>query len=163
MSTRGLMGVRVNGVEKLSYNHSDSYPEGLGIEVVYDVKRMVGDLASWRRLAEDLILISGDDKPSSDDIAKFMSFGDFSVGTRSPDDWYCLLRAFQGNIHDTLKMGRMIDSREFFLDSLFCEWAYIIDFDVETFQVYRGGNTLVLEFPLSTIPVEWIDLIKGYK
>lgn len=34
MATRGVCGVRVNGVDKLSYNHNDSYPGGIGRAVV---------------------------------------------------------------------------------------------------------------------------------
>jgi len=30
---------------------------------------------------------------------------------------------------------------EFMKDSLFCEWAYVIDFDKNTFEVYKGFNT----------------------
>jgi hypothetical protein len=32
----------------------------------------------------------------------------------------------------------MIDYHEFALDSLFCEWAYVIDLDREVFEVYEG-------------------------
>ena len=34
MGTRGLMGVRVDGVDKLTYNHWDSYPSGLGQDIL---------------------------------------------------------------------------------------------------------------------------------
>jgi len=34
---------------------------------------------------------------------------------------------------------------EFVADSLFCEWAYVIDFDLKTFEVYKGFN----EHPLN--------------
>lgn len=34
VSTRGIVGVRVNGVDKLSYNHSDSYLAGLGVNTL---------------------------------------------------------------------------------------------------------------------------------
>jgi hypothetical protein len=29
---------------------------------------------------------------------------------------------------------------EFAADSLFCEWAYVIDLDKDVFEVYRGFN-----------------------
>jgi hypothetical protein len=34
MSTRRILGVRVSGIDKLTYNHSDSYPSYLGNNVV---------------------------------------------------------------------------------------------------------------------------------
>ena len=37
------------------------------------------------------------------------------------------------------------DNSEFAADSLFCEWAYVIDLDKETFEVYKGFNQTPLE------------------
>jgi len=34
----------------------------------------------------------------------------------------------------------MINFNKFLYDSLFCEWAYIINLDTETFEGYRGLN-----------------------
>ena len=32
------------------------------------------------------------------------------------------------------------DNLEFACDSLFCEWAYVVDLDKNTFEVYKGFN-----------------------
>jgi hypothetical protein len=37
-----------------------------------------------------------------------------------------------------LACNYIYDGAYFPLDSLFCEWAYIVDFDQEHFEVYRG-------------------------
>lgn len=34
----------------------------------------------------------------------------------------------------------LVNSEEFAADSLFCEWAYVIDLDKNTFEVYQGFN-----------------------
>ena len=33
---------------------------------------------------------------------------------------------------------------DFAADSLFCEWGYVIDFDKETFEIYKGFNQIPL-------------------
>lgn len=40
MSTRGLWGYRKNNEDKLLYNHYDSYPSGLGKEIVEKIKTL---------------------------------------------------------------------------------------------------------------------------
>lgn len=34
----------------------------------------------------------------------------------------------------------LVDAKEFASDSLFCEWAYVVDLDKNTFEVYKGYN-----------------------
>lgn len=40
---------------------------------------------------------------------------------------------------------KLIDSIDFARDSVFCEWAYVIDFDKNTFEVYKGFNDKPLD------------------
>jgi hypothetical protein len=37
-----------------------------------------------------------------------------------------------------LRAGVIEDAGQFPLDSLFAEWGYVVDFDAEVFEVYRG-------------------------
>jgi hypothetical protein len=54
-------------------------------------------------------------------------------------DWYSFLREFQGNL-DAYKgdLKYMMDDSDFILESLFCEWAYIINLDTNELEVYKG-------------------------
>ena len=40
---------------------------------------------------------------------------------------------------------KLQNSLDFSQDSLFCEWAYVVDFDQNTFEVYQGFNEMPLE------------------
>ena len=55
------------------------------------------------------------------------------------DDWYCLLRHAQGDLN-VYKNGLryMIDNHDFIKDSLFCEYAYIINLDTKRLEFYVG-------------------------
>jgi hypothetical protein len=82
--------------------------------------------------------------PSDEDIAALASWTDMNVGGPSESGkptWYQLLRETQGNPDAILTSGYIIDNRSFGEDSLFCEWAYVIDFDAQRLDVYVGFQT----------------------
>lgn len=62
MGTRGFVGFVVDGVEKIAYNHSDSYPGGLG----EDVRAWLAgvDLNATRELAVALKVVQPDTEPT---------------------------------------------------------------------------------------------------
>jgi hypothetical protein len=39
----------------------------------------------------------------------------------------------------------LVNNIDFCKDSVLCEWAYVIDFDLNTFEVYEGGNKTPLK------------------
>src|SRR2546429_2502797 len=47
-------------------------------------------------------------------------------------------RDTQGSIEKMLACGYILDRHDFPLDSLFCEWAYMVDLDLCVFEVYQG-------------------------
>lgn len=144
MSTRGLYGIRKNGVDKCTYNHCDSYPSGLGYDIVkFCAQNSIEDLA---RLFDNIELVDEDSTPTQSQIDECIKDGytDFCVASQSTTDWYCLLRNLQGNfvayqrcLNQNSKVY-MTDGIDFIKDSLFCEYAYIINLDDEVLEFYEG-------------------------
>lgn len=146
MGTRGAFGFRIDGTDKLSYNHYDSYPSGLGADVVSQIKGvlagtklsdMINNVRQIRQVDE-----SGD--PTPRDLEEYAQFANGNVSTGT--DWYSLLREAQGRI-DLLLDGTldvMTNGNNFVADSLFCEYAYILDLDTIAdrfcLEFYTGFN-----------------------
>jgi hypothetical protein len=144
MGTRGLYGVRKNGVDKCTYNHWDSYPSGLGSDVVeFCANNTVENL---NKFFDNIVLVLEDSIPTETQIKECQKAGyvDLSVSTQSNDDWYCLLRNLQGNFKeyqkciDSNSKIYMTDGIDFIKESLFCEYAYIINLDDEVLEFYEG-------------------------
>lgn len=186
MGTRGAWGFRIGGQDKITYNHFDSYLEGLGDSLVRELRTRQKSHPEWlhqlRAEVRQLELVGEEDPPTSAQKARLEPFADLRVNTGSLDDWYCLLRQTQGDLNTTLKAGIMIDRQDFLHDSMFCVFAYIINLDDETFEVYRGvqdsphnhgrysaaaadseydyyGVALVKTIPLNDLPEESLETI----
>lgn len=146
MSTRGIMGLRIGGIDKLMYNSSDSYPKWLGnhmnnqlVQILKDPDRGI----SWlREKAEKLIMVTDEEPPTQEEIDSLKKYSDLGVSHRSYEDWYCLLRHTQGKLIDTLEAGYGVESKSFISDSLFCEWAYVVNLDTNCIEVYKGFQTV---------------------
>lgn len=140
MGTRGAFGVIIGEKEKLAYNHFDSYPDGKGIEVLRWLRNVIEDdnLDVVRKLAEEARVVGDETPPTDEDKARLKGSTDLSVAGQSEDDWYCLLRGIQGDLQAMLESGYIYDAGDFPLDSLFCEWGYIVDLDRNVFEVYQG-------------------------
>jgi hypothetical protein len=178
MGTRGLYGFYRDGVTKATYNHYDSYPEGLGA-VIVDFLRSTS-IHELNRIFDNIILIDEHSKPTEEQIENCAPFTNLGVSNQSTDDWYCLLRNAQGGL-DAYKEGLkyMIDSQGFIQDSLFCEYAYIINLDDNVLEIYEGFQKepvynrysnggrdgeyyackQVEEFELDYLPVNWLDIL----
>ena len=141
MGTRGIVGVRVDGVDKMVYNHFDSYPGGLGISMLDQCRKLMkrsDGLAKAKDAARAIRLVDDTIPVTAEDVKKYANTMDLDVGNQSPADWYRLLRRAQGNLLAYLDAGVMLDAGTFILDSLFCEWGYIINLDTKKLEVYKG-------------------------
>lgn len=156
MSTRGTVGFVINGEEKLTYNHSDSYPDGLGVEVLKFLRK--NPPVKIKDKVAALQVIDPDVPATRDQILALRPttnwyVNQYSMAGPQPEDvsptspdglpdtnvsWYNLLRGTQGELGAILDCGYMEDGSDFPLDSLFCEWAYVVDFDKGALEVYKG-------------------------
>ena len=137
MGTRGLYGFRKNGIDKLTYNHWDSYPDWLGKAVAEFCKKTT--IKEMNDIFDRIILVKEGRRPTKAQIDECMPYYNGDVSTQSVDDWYCLLREAQGN-PSVYKNGLkyMIDNKDFIKDSLFCEYAYIINLDTQCLEFWLG-------------------------
>ncbi len=143
MSTRGAVGFQLNNIIKATYNHSDSYPGGLGCDIAHFLAGLQpGELEMLKQQVSQLRWVKEEETPTSEDKRRFAQFADLERSGKIPDNWYCLLRQVQGvNSLPHILAGKLtvlIDSTEFLQDSLFCEWAYIINFDDNSLDTYEG-------------------------
>lgn len=144
MSTKGLYGVRKNGVDKLTYNNADSYPSWLGDQIIMFIKENSNE--KLNKFFDLVKVVDENIPPRIEDIDVCVRNGytDLDVSARSVGDWYCLTRELQGNfkVYSSLinleQTIYMIDNHEFIYDSLFCEYAYIINLDDNTLEYYVG-------------------------
>ena len=106
MSTRGAVGLIFNNKEKIGYNHYDSYPEGLGNEILIFLKGK--SIEELKNIFQNIVL-----EDNSNDVW----------------DW-----------KNHKFMDKFEDNHIFLIDSLFCEYAYLINLDSKKLEVYEGFN-----------------------
>lgn len=140
MGTRGAYGFYAEGEAKVSYNHSDSYPCGLGSNVLEFVKETPDiELAE---IAARVKPVDSDAKPTAKQLAGLGDWYNPDEAGGERGTWYNAIRSVQGDLRAFRDgLDYMLDSATFLYDSLFCEWAYLVNTDTGTLEVYKGFNT----------------------
>lgn len=140
MGTRGLVGFRVDDTDFLSYQQFDSYPSGVGQQVLDELKGLLTDfqISELRDRVRGIRLVNEHDEPTEEEQKQYMATWE---NVSNGNDWYSFLRECQGHIRMWYDTGMMIDSKEFIKDSLFCEWAYIVNLDTLKLEIYQGFQT----------------------
>lgn len=140
MGTRGLYGFRKNGVDKVTYNHWDSYPDGLGKQILRFINKYGMEL---NKIYDKIILVDENSVPTEEQVTECQEFIDTSVSEQSTKDWYCLLYKSFGNPESyAYDLRYMINNISFIHDSLFCEYGYIINLDTNKLEIWRGFQHL---------------------
>ena len=141
MGTRGIIGfIMPDGAVKGSYNQYDMYPDGVGKDIQTELREMNAPLKSMLPDVERIRWVDASETPSDEDRAYLKELGinpqNVSVGT----DWYAALRDHHGSMRKRVRLGIATSEPDFLKDSLFCEWAYLIDFRTDEVVILQGFN-----------------------
>lgn len=187
MGTRGAWGFVRDGKFKVTYNHFDSYPEGLGVKVLNFLRTTT--LKELHKIYDKIILVCdfGDASlnnnivssiPTKEQINECCNYLNKKVGLRAKESiitWYQLLRESQFKPEEyKTNLRYMRDGEDFLWDSVFCEFGYIIDLDKLKFNIHScyGKNEtkekeenkhniipLVARYDLKRLPDEKVFLL----
>ena len=155
MGTRGLFGFHYKGKYYLIYNHSDSYPEALGADLVNQIKQAIksGLLEEWKNKVLELEDIKGT-VPTKKQI-KFLETTTLYLGDNTTD-WYRLLHDTQGSLQNMLNAKyfesytndyskpRVIDTD--------IEYYYVLNLDTYELDFYDCNNDCACSFNLDDLP-----------
>ena len=125
----GVVGLRVNFVDKITYVH-----KGEGIEErVLEWCREQKDWRMIRRLALAMKRVTGE--PTDDQILEYCINTGIDIPTVSPD-WYEIMRPNQGDLSRILAGKFYKDYLPFMLKSMLCKFAIIINLDRMELEIY---------------------------
>jgi len=128
MGTRGLTMVIESAETKVAqYGQWDHYPSGQGVTILDFLTKC--DLEKFKKKAKALRWLT--DK----EVEKV------NADPNWVENYPHLSRDAGGGILEMVykkKLLGLTNSEEFAADGLFCEWAYVIDLDKRTLEVYEG-------------------------
>lgn len=163
MGTRNLTIVKLDGEYKVAkYCQWDGYPDGQGVIALNFLISHPWGSERWANFADKCRALQ---PATEDDIRKAWIECGASVTKEGdlvypPERHTSIVERMQevapGMTRDvgaailgviaTSEPGlRIANDLSFAADSLFCEWAYVIDYDMLTFEVYTGFNTEPLD------------------
>ncbi|MBQ8306795.1 MAG: hypothetical protein IJX90_11335 [Blautia sp.] len=114
MSTQGSFIIRKSGIDKEQIILHDAYPDGIGYDVI--------DLIKTTNI-HALYACMSDTREEDTDEECLFSAGRCKACVRSEE-----------------KMAARVQEKLFIQNSLFCEYAYVIDLDQEELLFYKGGQ-----------------------
>ena len=142
MGTRHLTAIYINGEYKVAqYGQWDGYPEGQGMTCL-NFARRIADKIEREKFAAKVRAAQWITEAEVDEINE-------RITRESITNWQELYPALTRdtgseilnvimNAPDGIKLDNQI---EFAAESLFCEWAWVIDLDAGTFEGFKGFNT----------------------
>lgn len=141
-------GFYKNGIYKVDYNNSDSYPDGFGkIFVAFIRENTIDEL---NELFEKAYLVNRKATPSEEDFAMLKAKG---MEIDKNYTWeivslanYKFLEYYKCDVYFIPDFSDWMDYQD---------WKYIINLDNNTFDIYKFKNKFVKSFQLDNIPRDW--------
>lgn len=142
MGTRNLTAVYVGGEYKIAqYGQWDGYPEGQGMTCLNFAKKFLAKKIDREAFADKVRACSWITEEECEHRNAKIRSGEVK---NWPKVWPELSRDTGAEILEMVarsENGLMLKNDiDFAADSLFCEWAWVIDLDAGTFEGYRGFN-----------------------
>ncbi|QIG76179.1 hypothetical protein EVC24_158 [Rhizobium phage RHph_I4] len=137
MGTRHVIAVQQDGIYKIGqYGQWDGYPSGQGIDILRFLRSLRNDdLVEFRRKVASAIRITNEERNRilDQDGGNSFSVANASLSRDTGAKILTMLMESSGPL-------RVYSDISFIGNSLFCEWAYVIDLDRNTFEVFEGFN-----------------------
>jgi len=150
MGTRGLTAVVLDGEYKVAqYGQWDHYPTGQGVNICRFISETM-DLDRFKQAVRECKWISEEVRKQAwvdcgaEPDAKSVPM---DVSRRFAHQYPHLSRDAGSKVLEMIQDNgaRLLqDDLEFAADSLFCEYAYVLDLDNEVLEIYKGFNTTEL-------------------
>lgn len=142
MGTRNLTFVQLDGQYRIAqYGQWDGYPSGQGATVLDFLKTWDRPLFESKLRAAKFL--TGED---IEQISKEIK--EKNLQNSWQNKWPALTRDTGAKILQLVQDSdpgiRLKDETDFAGDSLFCEWAYVLDLDANVLEVYQGFNKKML-------------------
>lgn len=142
MGTRNLTAVFVDGEYKIAqYGQWDGYPEGQGLTCLKFAWNVLANKENRKAFADKVRSCSWITQEEIDRRNAMIKSGEVKDWTKV---WPELSRDTCADILALVaksENGLLLNNNiTFAADSLFCEWAWVIDLDAGTFEGYRGFN-----------------------
>lgn len=143
MGTRNLTMVISEGKTRVAqYGQWDGYPEGQGKTILGFLKKSDLDLFRKRLKKVSFLSRKAISKKWQECMVKVKDQWDEGMTADLFRDKYPELSRDTGSevlqLIYTGKANKLIDNSDFIYDSLWCEWAYVIDLDKKVLEVYSS-------------------------
>ena len=147
MGTRNLTCVVKDGEYKVAqYGQWDGYPSGNG-KIILEFLKMI-EMDYFSKQVDKLRFITEEEFEKILEEHTDNGNGSVTMGSDNDNYWKEHLQHLSRDMGATI-LRYVLETEnpeplrneiEFAADSLFCEWAYVIDLDTKQFEVYEGFN-----------------------